>query len=63
MSGSFKPMSLNACVHRLDLFELSSERVLGGIRMESEPMLTPTEKSPLLEKFSPEDMTLHQAGQ
>ena len=44
---------------------LSSERVLGG--MESEPTLTPREKSPLLEKKSPqrrtEPMTLHKAGQ
>ena len=35
--------------------------------MESEPMLTPRQKSPLLEKNSPqrriEPTTLHQAGQ
>ena len=45
MSGSFEYMRWNACVHRLDL-GLYSHLKEG---MESEPMLTPIEKSPLPE--------------
>ena len=55
-------MRLNACVDRLDLGLYSHPKEFGG--MESEPMLTPREKSPLPEKFSSEvDGThdLHQA--
>ena len=48
-SGSFESMRWNACVHRLGLgLLLSSERVFGG--MESEPILTPREKSTLPEE-------------
>ena len=57
MSGSVKSVRWNACVHRLDLGLYSHLKELGGggvgLRageMESEPMLTPREKSPLPEK-------------
>ena len=49
MSGYFQSERWNACMHRLDLGLYSHPKVLGG--MESEPMLTPREKSPL-PKFS-----------
>ena len=65
MSGSFEPERWNACEQTRPRFILSSERVLGG--MESEPMSTPREKSPLTENNSPqistEPTTLHQARQ
>ena len=41
-------------------FILSSVKVLGG--MESEPMLTPREKSTLPEKFSSEEDRTHDAA-
>ena len=47
------------CAQTRSRFTFSSERVLGG--MESEPMLTPREKSPLLVKFSPEEDSTHDA--
>ena len=47
MSGSFESMRLNDCVHRLDLGLYSHPKEFEG--MESEPMLTPREKSPLPE--------------
>ena len=46
-------------MHRLDFGLYSDPK-------ESEPVLTPREKSPVPEKFSPEEdqpRTLHQAGQ
>ena len=47
-SGSFESVRWNACVHRLDLglYSHPKEFFWG---MEFEPMLTPREKSPLLE--------------
>ena len=48
MSGSFESVRWNACVHRLDLALYSHPKEFGG--MESEPMLTPREKSPLPEE-------------
>ena len=49
MSGSFESVRWNARVHRLDLsLNYHPKEDLGG--MESEPMLTPSERSPLLEK-------------
>ena len=52
-------------MHRLDLGLYSHlkefwGKILGG--MESEPMLTPGEKAPLLEKFSPEEYQTHAAS-
>ena len=44
--GCFESMRWNACVHRPDL-SLYSHPSFGG--MESEPMLTPRDKSPLLQ--------------
>ena len=41
----------DACVHRLDLCLCSHLKEFWG-GMESEPMLTPRKKSPILEKFS-----------
>ena len=41
------------CAQTRPRFILSLERVLGG--MESEPMLTPREKSPLPKELSPEE--------
>ena len=62
-SGPFESMRWNACVHRLGLGLYSNLKEFGG--MESEPMLTPREKSPLPENFYPEDQPtmLHHAGQ
>ena len=45
MSGSFESVRWKACVHRLDLGSYSHPKEFGG--MESEPILTPREKSPL----------------
>ena len=45
------------CAQDRPQFILSSERVFWG--MESEPILTPREKSPLLEKLSPEEDQTH----
>ena len=51
-----------ACVHTVDLGLYSSERVLAGL--ESQPMLTPSEKSPPPEaQRRVEHMSLHHAGQ
>ena len=47
MSGSFESMGWNACVLRLDFGLYSHPEEF--YRMESEPMLTPSEKSPLPE--------------
>ena len=47
MSGSFE----SVCEHRLDHGLYSHLKDFGG--MESEPVLTSREKSPLPEKFSP----------
>ena len=58
MSGSFESVRWNACMHRLDL-GLYSQVFL---EMESEPMLTPREKSPLPENFSPEEDQTHDAA-
>ena len=53
MSGSLESVRWNACVHRLDL---------GLYSHPSEPMLTPREKSPILEKFSPEKDRTHDSA-
>ena len=47
MSGSFQSVPWNACVHRIDLSLYSHPKEFWG--MESEPKLTPREKSPLME--------------
>ena len=60
MSGSFEFVQWNSCVNRLDLSLYYIPRVLGG--MESETVLTPREKSPLLEKFSSEEDQTHNAA-
>ena len=63
MSESSESVRWNACVHRLHLgFYSHLEKFLG---MESEPMITPREKSHLLENSQRriEPTTLHQAGQ
>ena len=52
-SGSFESVRWNACMHRLDLRLYSHPKEFWG--MESEPMLTPREKSPLMEHFSSEE--------
>ena len=49
MSRSFESVRWNACVHRLDFGLYSHPKEFW--RMESEPMLTPRKKSPLLEKI------------
>ena len=60
MSGSFESLRWNACVHRLDLvFTLIRKSSCG---MDSEPMLTPREKSPLPENFSSEEDGTHDAA-
>ena len=55
MSGSFESARWNACVQRLDLGLYSHPKEFGGGGgggwVESEPMLTPREKSPLQEKI------------
>ena len=53
-------LSRNACVHRLDLGLYSHPKSFGGLG--SEPMLTPREKSPLPDKFSPEEDRTHDAA-
>ena len=79
MSGSCESAQWNACVHRLDLGLYSHLKEFwgNGVRtsvytlirksfggMESEPILTPKEKSPLLEvQRRVEPMTLHHTGQ
>ena len=45
MSGSFESVRWNACVHRLDLGLHSRPKEFWG--MESERVLTPSEKFPL----------------
>ena len=58
----FESMQWNACVHRLDLGLYSHPKEFQG--MESEPMLTPREKSPLPEAHRwVEPVTLHHTGQ
>ena len=62
MSGSCKSVRWNACVHRLDLRLHPHPKEFQG--MESEPVLTPREISPLLEaQRRIEQVMLHQAGQ
>ena len=64
MSGSFKSVRWNASEHRLDLNLYSHPKEFWGERgrgMESEPMLTPKEKS-LFRKFSPEECQTHNAA-
>ena len=62
MSGSFESLKWNVCAHRLDLDLYShSKDVFKG--MESKPMLTPKEKSPLPEAQRRIEITmLHHAG-
>ena len=60
MSGSFKSVRRNACVHRLDLVLYSLSKEFWG--MESEPVLFPRAKSPLQEaQRRVEPATLHHA--
>ena len=47
--GSFESVRWNVCVHRLDLSLYSHRKEILG-DMESEPMLTPREKSPIPKK-------------
>ena len=49
MSGSFESVRWNACVHGLGFGLYSHPKEFWA--MESEPMITPREKSPLLEKI------------
>ena len=57
MSRSFECMQWNACVQRLDLGLYSHWKEFRG--MDSEPMLTPREKSPPSEKISSEEDRTH----
>ena len=59
-SGSLESVRWNACVHRLDLGLYSHPKEVWGI--ESEPMLTPREKSPLPEKFPSKEDRIHDAA-
>ena len=62
MSGSLESLRPNVCVHRLEIGLYSHPKEFKG--MESEPMLTPREKSFLPEaQRRVEPGTLHQAGQ
>ena len=62
MSGSSKSVQWNAFVRRLDLDLYSHPKEFHG--MESEPMLTPREKSPLPQaQRKIEPATLQHAGQ
>ena len=67
MSGSFDSVRWSACVHRLGLGLYSHPKELGFVGfcgMESEPMLTPREKSLLPEaQRRVEPSTLHHAEQ
>ena len=56
----FESVRWNACVHRLDLGLYSHPKEFG--RIESEPMLTQREKSPLPEQFSLEEDRTHDAA-
>ena len=58
-SGSFVSVRWNASVHRLEVYALIQKCFWG---MESEPMLTPREKSPLPKKFSSEEDRTHDAA-
>ena len=60
MSGSFESVRWKACVHRLYLGLYSHSKEFWG--MDSEPMSTPREKSPLPEKFSQEEDRTHDAA-
>ena len=70
MSGSFESVRWKACVYRLDLnlYPHPKEVFFGGGEggrgggMETEPTLTPKEKSPLPEKFSSEEDQTHNAA-
>ena len=63
MSGSFESVRWNTYVHRPDL-DLYSHQKKSFWGMESEPMLTPREKFPLLDvQRRIEPTTLHHAGQ
>ena len=59
-SSSFESMGWNAYVHRLDLGLYSHRREFWGL--ESEPMLTPREKSPLWETFCAEEDQTHDSA-
>ena len=60
MSGSFKSVRLNACVHRQDLSFYSHPKEFrgNGVRMH----VGYKEKIPLLEKFSPEEYQTHETA-
>ena len=61
MSGSFVSVLWRACKHRLDLGLYCHPKEFRG--METEPMLTPREKSPLPEKnIPPEEDRTHYAA-
>ena len=62
MSGSFESARWNACVHRLDLSLYSHPIEFYIWGMESEPMLSPREKSSVLEKFSLDEDQTHDAA-
>ena len=65
MSESLESVRWNACVHRLDLGLYPYPKDLGGGGgggMESEPMLTQSEKSRLPEEFPPEEDRAHDAA-
>ena len=53
ISGSFESVRWNVCVHRIDSVYALIWKSFGG--MKSEPVLTPRARSPLPEKFSPEE--------
>ena len=61
MSGSIESMPWSVGVHRLDLGLYSHLKELFW-GMESEPMLTPKEKSPQAEKFSSKEDRTHDAA-
>ena len=57
MSGSFESVRWHACVHRLDLGLYSHPKELGGNGVRTH--VNSRGKSPLLEKFSPEEDRTH----
>ena len=61
ISESFESMWWNACVHWLDL-SLNSHIRNSFQGMESEPMLTPREKSHLPQKFSSDEDWTHNSA-
>ena len=62
MSGSFESVRWNAYVYRLDLGLYSDPKTFLGKESEATSTPTPREKSPLLEKFSPEEDRINDAA-